>query len=125
MGWLAEQFGMTPQEVAASEARHLDDIKLLGAVDAYGISKTAIQGVENVFGGQGQNGLTDGHADAFRHAYRNAMLASRLGREWTEGFTTTHECRPDNPATAEARDLHNNEVGRSIAAEHPDAGPEE
>ncbi|WP_233427420.1 hypothetical protein [Actinokineospora spheciospongiae] len=29
-----------------------------------------------------------------------------------------------NSVTAEAMDLHNKEVGRRIAAEHPDAGPE-
>jgi hypothetical protein len=121
-GWLAERFGLEPQEVTASEARHLDDIGLAGAADAYGIYRTALHDAEQVFDGQG---LTDGHSDAFRHAYWNAMLANRFGQDWTTGYTTAHERVDSNAATAEAMDLHNNEVGRRIAAEHPDAGPDE
>jgi hypothetical protein len=125
MGWLAEQFGLEPQNVTASEARHLDDIGVAGVADAYGIYKTALHDAESVFGENGKQGLTDGHADAFRHAYWNAMLANRFGQDWTSGYTTAHERVDSNAATAEAMDLHNNEVGRRIAAEHPDAGPDE
>lgn len=67
----------------------------------------------------------DGHADAFRHAYWNALLTQRFDEGWTSDFTTAHERRPDNLPHAEAMDLHNNEVGRRIAREHPDADPEE
>jgi hypothetical protein len=125
LGWLAERFGMEPQEVTASEASHLDDIGIAGAADAYGIYKTALHDAENVFGEEGRKAITDGHADAFRHAYWNAMLANRFGQDWTEGYTTAHERKPGLPASSEAMDLHNNEVGRRIAAEHPDAGPDE
>ncbi|GAB3487869.1 DUF6973 domain-containing protein [Amycolatopsis cihanbeyliensis] len=125
LGWMAEQLGMEPQKVTTSEASHLDDIGLAGAADAYGIYKTALHDAQNVLDGDNKNSITDGHADAFRHAYWNAMLANRFGQEWTEGYTTAHERKPDNPATSEAMDLHNNEVGRRIAAAHPDAGPDE
>lgn len=57
----------------------------------------------------------DGHRDAFRHAYWNALLTKEFGVEWTQQFTTAHEGRPDNPADREAMDLYNNEVGRQIA----------
>ncbi|RSM75890.1 hypothetical protein DMH04_37690 [Kibdelosporangium aridum] len=108
--------------MTAGEAALLDDIGLAGTKDAYDIYKTAVHDAENVFDRQG---LTDGHSDAFRHAYWNAMLANRFGPEWTEQYTTAHERVGTNSAEAEAMDLHNNEVGRRIAAENPDASPEE
>ncbi|MFC6015189.1 DUF6973 domain-containing protein [Plantactinospora solaniradicis] len=117
LGWLRGQMDMT-----ASEARLLDDLGLFGAKDAYDIYKKALNSGENVFGGQG---LTDGHSDAFRHAYWNAMLGNRFGVEWTEQYTTSHERVSTNAASAEAMDLHNNEVGRRIAAANPDADPDE
>ncbi|PWW58358.1 DUF6973 domain-containing protein [Actinokineospora spheciospongiae] len=95
---------------------------LAGAEDAYDTYKTAIHDAENVFGGAG---IADGHSDAFRHAYWNAMVVNRFGPEWAAQYTTAHERVDTNSATAEAMDLHNNEIGRRIAAEHPDAGPGE
>ncbi|MFC9251914.1 DUF6973 domain-containing protein [Amycolatopsis thailandensis] len=125
IGWIAKRFGLNPQEMSASEARHLEDRGWLGAADAYGIYRTALHDAETVWDRKGE---TDGHSDAFRHAYWNAMLSHRFGEEWTESYTTAHERKPDDPrahATAQAMDLHNNEVGRQIAADHPDAGPDE
>lgn len=61
----------------------------------------------------------DGHRDAFRHAYWNALLTHQYGAEWTERFTTAHEGQPGSYATREAMDLYNNEVGRRIALDHP------
>lgn len=124
-GWLAQRLGISPLEMSASEARHLEDRGLLGAADAYGIYKTALHDAQGVWDRKGE---TDGHSDAFRHAYWSAMLSHRFGEEWTESYTTAHERKPDDPrshATGQAMDLHNNEVGRRIAVEHPDAGPEE
>ncbi|MFY1637416.1 DUF6973 domain-containing protein [Solwaraspora sp. WMMB335] len=122
LGWSLERLGHSRQEVTAGEARLLEDIGLFGIKDAYDIYKTALNSAENVFAGQG---LTDGHSDAFRHAYWNAMLTNRFGEGWTEQYTTAHERGGTNTATAEAMDLHNNEIGRRIAAAHPDAGPDE
>lgn len=63
----------------------------------------------------------DGHRDAFRHCYWNALLARRYGQEWAKQFATAHEGGPGNPAEREAMDLWNNEVGRKIAKDNPKA----
>lgn len=57
----------------------------------------------------------DGHTDAFRHCYWNALLAAEFGVNWTRNFTNAHEGVPGNYAVREAMDLYNNEVGRQIA----------
>ncbi|MDX6083788.1 XVIPCD domain-containing protein [Xanthomonas campestris pv. campestris] len=69
--------------------------------------------------------LNDGHRDAFRHTYWNALLAKEFGNEWAQAFATAHEGRPGNPANREAMDLYNNQVGRGIAAAHPSASKEQ
>lgn len=66
----------------------------------------------------------DGHRDAFRHAYWNALMTKDFGRGWTSSFATAHEGVPGNWANREAMDLYNNAVGRSIAAANPDASRE-
>lgn len=70
-------------------------------------------------------GGEDGHNDAFRHAYWNALMTSRFGEEFAASFGTAHEGVPGNPAAKEAMDLYNNELGRRIASENPDASDEE
>lgn len=67
----------------------------------------------------------DGHRDAFRHAYWNALLTKEFGAEWTTQFTTAHEGLDSNPAVREAMDLYNNEVGRQIAISNPNATEEQ
>jgi hypothetical protein len=67
----------------------------------------------------------DGHRDAFRHAYWNALLTQQYGEQWTKAFTTAHEGLPGNTANREAMDLYNNEVGRSIGAANKNATPEQ
>lgn len=67
----------------------------------------------------------DGHRDAFRHAYWNALMTKDYGRGWTSAFATAHEGVPGNWANREAMDLYNNAVGRSIAAAHPNATREQ
>ena len=49
------------------------------------------------------------------------MLTKQFGEDWTKRFTTAHEALPGNPATREAMDLYNNQVGRTIAVENPSA----
>lgn len=63
----------------------------------------------------------DGHRDAFRHTYWNALMAKEYGQDWATRFATAHEGGPDNPANREAMDLFNNEVGRRVAANNPNA----
>lgn len=67
----------------------------------------------------------DGHRDAFRHAYWNALLTQQYGEQWTKAFATAHEGFPKNFANREAMDLYNNEVGRSIGANNKNATPEQ
>ncbi|MFZ5440300.1 MAG: DUF6973 domain-containing protein [Myxococcota bacterium] len=67
----------------------------------------------------------DGHRDAFRHAYWNALMTREFGASWTAQFATAHEGLPGNPSNREAMDLYNNEVGRQIALANPDATPEQ
>src|SRR5690606_17258575 len=69
--------------------------------------------------------LSDGHADAFRHAYWNARMTQEFGEEWTSTFASAHEMIDGNPAGREAMDLYNNELGRTIGAQNMDASPEE
>lgn len=67
----------------------------------------------------------DGHRDAFRHCYWNALMTKDYGRGWTSAFATAHEGVPGNWANREAMDLYNNAVGRQIAADHPNATREQ
>ncbi len=67
----------------------------------------------------------DGHRDAFRHAYWNALMTQKYGETWTNAFATAHEGVPGNTANREAMDLYNNEVGRSIGAANRNASPEQ
>ncbi|AGT08889.1 LysM peptidoglycan-binding domain-containing protein [Paracoccus aminophilus] len=70
-------------------------------------------------------GAEDGHNDAFRHAYWNALMSDRFGEDFAAAMSTAHEGVPENPAAKEAMDLYNNEVGRRIARENPGASDEE
>ena len=55
-------------------------------------------------------------ADAARHAYWNAMLASVTSTSYAEGLTNAHEVRtPPGPSTETWMDLANNGVGRSLS----------
>lgn len=67
----------------------------------------------------------DNQTDAFRHAYANALMTQKFGEEWTRKFSTAHEGRDNNYASSEAMDLYNNEIGRQIAVDNPNASPEE
>ncbi len=116
---LVNFFGRT---ITKSEAELLDDIGLLGIKDMYDLQNQAFGNAEERFEGQDSN---DSHQDAFRHAYWNALMTQRFGEEWAERYGTAHERLPGNPADREAMDLYNNEVGRRIAVENPDADPEE
>lgn len=70
-------------------------------------------------------GGEDGHNDAFRHTYWNALMTRHFGEDFAAAFGTAHEGVPGNPADKEAMDLYNNELGRSIAVANPDASDEE
>ena len=63
----------------------------------------------------------DGHSDAFRHAYWNALMTKAFGDDFALAFGASHERVPNNAQIGETMDLYNNEVGRRIAQLHPDA----
>lgn len=119
VGWVAEKFGL---HLTRGEA-DLTASLLWGAKDAKDIQDHAVAEAQRLFGDTAST-LEDGRGDAFRHAYWNALMTNRFGEEFAEQFATAHE-RTAGAATAHAMDLHNNEMGRSIAAAHPHAGPQE
>ncbi|CAM4074637.1 DUF6973 domain-containing protein [Kibdelosporangium persicum] len=125
-GWLAEQAGFKKERVTESEAKLLDDLQarkgLLGLKEFADLRQDALHTAEGKFEGKGK---TDGHADAFRHAYWNALMTQRYGEEWARDFATAHERNPSSHHIPVGMDLHNNEVGRQIARANPDASPEE
>ena len=58
-----------------------------------------------------------GPQDAFRHAYWNSAMCSRIDFNWARRFATAHEA--GKPANAETEmDYFNNAVGRSICTDY-------
>ena len=111
-----------PVSVTEHEAEMLDDIGSFGRLDFKDIRDAAFDTADERFPDQGAE---DGHNDAFRHTYWNALMTQRFGEQWAKDFATSHEQVPGNPADRESMDLYNNELGRRIATEHPDASPSE
>lgn len=108
--------------ITRTEAEMLDELGILGQKDFKDLGDSAYDTADERFPDQG---VEDGHNDAFRHAYWNALMVSQYGEDWARRYANAHEGLAGNPADREAMDLYNNEVGRRIAVEHPDAGPEE
>ncbi|MCV7288092.1 hypothetical protein H7J87_22480 [Mycolicibacterium wolinskyi] len=116
----------SPKHVTATEARILDSLAPWELQDLNQTKEAAEVESKVRFPPQnGANDTADNHTDAFRHAYWNALMTQRFGEQWTRDFAEAHERLPGNPATAEAMDLYNNEVGRNIAMANPDATPAE
>ena len=108
--------------VTVSEAKLMAQVGPKGIYDIFQIQQEAEAQARARFPGEDEH---DNHNDAFRHAYANALLTERFGPEFAAAYATAHERIPDNPSAVEAMDLYNNEVGRTIAAANPDAGPEQ
>ena len=67
-------------------------------------------------------GLHNGPGDAFRHALFNALNTQTVGDQFTKELGDAHEeDRPNQPANEKQMDLNNNEVGRDVAKNNPDA----
>ncbi len=103
--------------ITRGEADLLDGLSILGKKDFNDTRDAAYEVAPERFA----SGAEDGHQDAFRHAYWNALMVQRFGRDWAEQMATAHERLPGNPADREAMDLYNNALGRQIAFEHPKA----
>ncbi|APU15842.1 hypothetical protein UA75_19575 [Actinoalloteichus sp. GBA129-24] len=125
-GWIAELRDIPQERLTQTEVRMLDDLQmrkgLLGLQEFGDIRQDALHVSESMFEGKGK---TDGHSDAFRHAYWNALMTQRYGEQWAGEFATAHERNPAGHHIPVGMDLHNNEVGREIARANPEAGPEE
>jgi hypothetical protein len=110
-------------ELAISRGVTADPVHRVPAVlsvigEFEGIETAAHEQAERVFAGPDQS---DNHGDAFRHAYWNALLTREYGEQFAAAFTVAHERKPHDNALREAMDLYNNEIGRRIAVQHPDA----
>ncbi|GIH08229.1 hypothetical protein Rhe02_62960 [Rhizocola hellebori] len=121
LSWFTDQ-----KELRESEARILQELQdqygALGLKKFEDIKNEAFAEADRRFPSDDQN---DDQNDAFRHAYWNARLTQEFGEDWAKRFTTAHESIPGNPAAREAMDLHNNEVGRSVATANSGASAEE
>ncbi|WP_051132969.1 WXG100 family type VII secretion target [Nocardia paucivorans] len=121
LGFLGEKLDKA-KLVTVAEAEMLDRLSLGDKVRFYRMMTEAEDTALGMYPGDLEQ---DDHTDAFRHIYWNALMTQEFGPEWTQEYASKHEGRPDNAAVREAMDLHNNEVGRNIALQNPDASPEE
>lgn len=121
LGIVAGALGKAKQ-VTVAEAEMLDQLSLVEKAKFYQLMTEAEDTALGVYPGDKEQ---DDQTDAFRHAYWNALMTQEFGEDWTKEYGSKHEGRPDNAAVREAMDLHNNEIGRNIALQNPDASPEE
>ena len=83
---------------------------------------------EELFGSDENATFHNDEADAFRHAFFNALNTQSFGIELANKLGKAHEAI-DDPTKREKlkneikMDLHNNAVGQKIGAQNPTAGP--
>jgi hypothetical protein len=111
---------MTSEEIEALEDLFTEQGPLAAYRQANMVDEARAAATENF-----PESLDDGHGDAFRHIYWNARMTQEFGEDWTQTYATAHEKSGGNPPNREAMDLFNNQVGREIGAQYPDASPEE
>ncbi|MBF6231827.1 hypothetical protein IU468_28320 [Nocardia farcinica] len=116
---------MTEEEVLLLTARAAQPDGIKEVYDFFQIRSEAEEAAKAAYPGEDNPALADGHGDAYRHMYWNALMTQRYGEEWTAQFGTAHEGIGANAPAREAMDLYNNELGRQIAVDNPDASPEE
>jgi len=77
----------------------------------------------------GKKHYQDNRENAFRHAYWNFLIAEKVFIKnnsveesviWAKKITDLHERLAPNKALAQAMDLHNNEVGRTLFSNNPE-----
>jgi hypothetical protein len=118
------------RRIPASEAAVLTGLLLDETGGQLLLAKGVVEEVEARAAGEFVDGQ-DGHQDAFRHVYLNARLAQTFGETFAKDLGIAHERGPSpvtggpNPASREAMDLYNNEVGRAIGTRHPSATADE
>jgi hypothetical protein len=52
-------------------------------------------------------------------------MSKAFGPVFAQSYGTAHEGGPNSPRVSEAMDLYNNEVGRTIAEDHPNASEQQ
>ena len=102
--------GLTPEE---NRMVQNDLMFLLVGGTSLNASRTA----GKLFPGQGDHSPRN----AFQHAYWNALLVSAFGEDFATEFTTAHEKGVGSVREDQFMDLHNNEVGRQIGLDNPNA----
>lgn len=122
VGWLMDE----PVRMTQTEARLLDQLQWnQGLMGLYDFKRCKEEAYEISEGRYPTLPGDDSHRDAFRHIYWNVLMTLRLGENFARAFATAHEGVPGNEADREAMDLYNNELGRRIARENPNASLEE
>jgi hypothetical protein len=119
VGWLGAQFKdelREPRRLPATEAEMLDDLNVWEKIRFFHLQEQALRAAAERFPGAPSE---DGHVDAFRHAYWNALLVWEFGPDWAARYTTAHEAVVGSPAPREAMDLYNNETGRALSLATP------
>ncbi len=106
-------------------------------IKAYSSSNKAQLGKEVLFPNDPNLNIDGAKPNAFLHAFWNAQMAYRIGPEMAELFATAHEAYLDHQYESDilntidsdtgltiaqniVMDMHNNSVGRSLAAKMPD-----
>jgi hypothetical protein len=117
----------TPVHLTKAEAAILQELTLAEQVAFLNLRAEAMQTANANYPPIAHGSIrgNDDHTDAFRHAYWNARMTQLYGPDWAERYATAHETDASNPGPREAMDLHNNQIGRQIALEHPNASPAE
>ncbi len=95
------------------------------ALAIYSVAMIASNAVFNKFHNNDNAGIQEGNADAFRHAFWNAMSVVNIRNHnaaMVKQFMDAHEIdNPYNNPLSMEMDLFNNEVGRQIGLAHPNA----
>ncbi|UNZ21336.1 hypothetical protein [Streptomyces sp. 891-h] len=110
------------QSVTAREADMLDGLGLSGLQD-FRASRTGHSTPPTPASVPATGTTTTTTRSATR--YWNALMTKKYGAEWAAKYAKAHEARPGNRPEREAMDLYNNEAGRRIAQQHPDASEDE
>jgi hypothetical protein len=117
------------EDIPVEEAALLDEMSPQELFEMWGLKNTASGEANRLYPWEGEvhpvYGQNDGHNDAFRHTYWNALMTAHFGEEFAIAYANAHEATPGNPGAREAMDLFNNELGRSIAMAHPEASDAE
>lgn len=100
--WFLKQRGQDPRTVTASEKEILDDLLHSKGIQGLMMFQNDYDSATNGPPKWMPQGRYDGHGDAWRHAYWNALMTRDFGSEWTEKFTVSHE-----------RIAEDNQIGRA------------